>query len=327
MQAIVTLTFNPALDKSTVVQALIPDRKLKCSEPVCLPGGGGINVARAITILGENPTAVFFAGGFAGAEIENLLTQEGVKTLPVPIGGATRENLVIFDQSKQQQYLLDMPGPNITKAEWEMCLNQIESFSHLTYLVVSGSTPAGIPETAFTQLAHIANKKNARLIVDTSGAALLQAVNAGVYMIKPNLRELGFLAGIENITIQNAGDAAREIIKKGHCEVIIVSAGAGGVILVTQTQTIPITPPPVTVKSTVGAGDSLVAGIIIALSQNKDLLNAVQYGVACGTAATLNAGTELCRKADAEDLFKKIQNKNNRNNSNASRSAPLPAGN
>jgi 6-phosphofructokinase 2 len=326
MQTIVTLTFNPALDKSIVIQELVPDRKLKCSEPVYRPGGGGINVARAITILGGNPTAVFFSGGFAGNKIKSLLAQEGVGAIPIPISGITRENLVIFDQSKQQQYLLDMPGPTITEFEWEMCLNQIGSFSHLTYLVISGSTPASIPASAFMQLANIANKKNARLIVDTSGAALLQAVNAGVYMIKPNLRELGLLAGIDNINPQNAAEAAREIIKKKNCEVIIVSTGAGGAILITQTQTIPVTPPPATVKSTVGAGDSLVAGIIMGLTQNKDLLNAVHYGVACGTAATLNPGTELCRKADAERLFKKIQNQSKDNNLTANRSSPVPAG-
>ena len=327
MQAIVTLTFNPALDKSTVIQELIPDKKLKCSEPVYRPGGGGINVARAITVLGGNSIAVFFSGGSAGNKIKYLLAQEGVDAIPIPVVGTTRENLVIFDQSKQQQYLLDMPGPSITEFEWQMCLNQIESFSHLTYLVISGSTPASIPASVFTQLAHIANKKNARLIVDTSGAALLEAIKAGVYLIKPNLRELGLLAGIENINIQNAAEAAREIIKKENCEVIIVSTGAGGAILITQTQTIPITPPPVTVKSTVGAGDSLVAGIIMALTQNKDLLSAVHYGVACGTAATLNAGTELCRKADAEQLFKKIQNQSKGNNLIANRSSPVPAGN
>jgi 6-phosphofructokinase 2 len=311
MQAIVTLTFNPALDKSTIISELIPDRKLRCSEPIYRPGGGGINVARAITILGGKPIAVFFAGGAAGVDIKHLLSQEGVGAIPIPISGATRENLVIYEQSQQRQYLLDMPGPYITEFEWTMCLNQIDSFSRLTYLVVSGSTPASMPLSAFTQLAHIANKKNARLIVDTSGAALLQSVNAGVYLIKPNLRELGLLAGIENINTQNAPEAARKVLKKRNCEMIVVSIGAGGAILVTQTQTIPITPPPVIVKSTVGAGDSLVAGIVMGLAQNKDLLSAVQYGVACGTAATLNAGTELCRKSDIEELFRKIQNQKN----------------
>ncbi|CAN5321874.1 6-phosphofructokinase II [soil metagenome] len=306
MPAIVTITFNPALDKSTAIQELVPNRKLKCSIPVCEAGGGGINVARAIKKLGGEVVAVYLAGGNAGNEIARSLAAEGVESIITTIKGATRENLIVLDSSTNNQYLLDMPGPQVDTAEWQNCLNSIESLIGVEYIVASGSLPAGVPPDVFQKIVAIARKKNARLIVDTAGEGLKQAVKAGVYLIKPNLKELGVLAGRE-INEQTAAAAARELLQNGGCEAILVSMGPQGAILVTREQSLKIKPPAITVLSTVGAGDSLVAGIVLSLAKNKSLVEAVQYGVACGSAATMNSGTALCRKEDADHLFSILQ--------------------
>ena len=309
MPAIITVTFNPAIDKSTSVPVLIPEKKLKCALPVYEPGGGGINVARAIKKLGGEATAIYLAGGCTGKTFTQLLTDESVDSIVTATKESTRENLIVLDTASNLQYRFGMPGQEISEPEWQQCLQSIEQITDVEYIVASGSLSPGIPTDIFARIALIARKKNARLIVDTSGEALKEAVAAGVYLIKPNLGELSMLLGKEELNIELVDDAAKEVIEKGNCEVVVVSMGPAGAMLVTKELALQIMPPAVKRKSTVGAGDSMVAGIVLSLTRNKSLTEAVQYGVACGTAATMNAGTELCRKEDAEHLYKLIQYK------------------
>ena len=308
MPEIITVTFNPAIDKSTSVPVLIAEKKLNCALPVYEPGGGGINVARAIKKLGGEAVAVYLAGGYSGKTFTQLLTDELVESIVTETKENTRENLVVLETASNQQYRFGMPGPTISEPEWQACLKSIEKIKDVEYIVASGSLPPGIPTDIFARIAFIARKKKARLIVDTSGEALKQAVQAGVYLIKPNLGELSSLLGKEELNIELVDDAAREVIGKGNCEVVVVSMGPAGAMLVTKELALQIMPPAVKRKSTVGAGDSMVAGIALSLTRNKSLTEAVQYGVACGTAATMNHGTELCRKEDAEHLYKLIIN-------------------
>ena len=183
MAAIITITFNPALDKSVTVPELISEKKLKCSQPVYEPGGGGINVARAIKKLGGDPTAIFLAGGFAGDKISKLLADDGIIVQRINIIGNSRENLIAADLSTGRQYLFDMPGPTIKPNEWRACLNAVVLADGVQFIVVSGSIPAGLPDDIFKRLSFIAAKKKAKLIVDTSGKALQQAVETVFYMI------------------------------------------------------------------------------------------------------------------------------------------------
>jgi len=304
MSNIITLTFNPALDVSTSVQDMLPDKKLKCSDPVVEPGGGGINVARAIKKLGGNALAVYLAGGDTGKKITELLTAESVDSLVVLMKSPSRQNLVILDRSSNGQYLLDMPGPPVSEEELRACMAAVDQIPVIDYLVVSGSLPYGVHPRIFFEIAEIARRKQARLVVDTAGEALQEAVKAGAYLIKPNLKELSHLAGGGGtLSEENAANAARLVLQSSACEVIIVSLGSKGALLVTNELCLKITPPEVTALSTVGAGDSLVGGLVLSLSQGKALAEAVKYGVACGTSATISPGTELCRKADADHFF------------------------
>ena len=309
MPAIITITFNPAIDKSTSVPVLIPEKKLKCTLPIFEPGGGGINVARAIKKLGGEATAIYLAGGCSGKIFTQLLNDESVDSIVTATKESTRENLIVLDTASNLQYRLGMPGPEISEPEWQQCLQSIEQITDVEYIVASGSLSPGIPTDIFARIAFIARKKNARLIVDSSGDALKLAIQEGVYLIKPNLGELSLLLAKEELNIELVDDAAKEVIEKGNCEVVVVSMGPAGAMLVTKELALQIMPPAVKRKSTVGAGDSMVAGIVFSLSKNKTLTEAVQYGVASGTAATMNYGTELCRKKDVEHLYNLIQNK------------------
>ncbi len=312
MPAIVTLTLNPCIDKSTTVPRLVAEKKLKCTEPKLEPGGGGINVARAIKKLGGEAIAVYPAGGYTGKFFTELLQKEQVPDKVIAVSGMLRENIIVLDESANQQYRFGMPGPELQPQEWQHCLTAIEEMPDVSFIVASGSIPAGVPHDIFARLAEIARKKNARLVVDTSGDPLKQAAQKSVYLLKPNLGELSMLAGKEELNIESVEDVAREVIGKGSCEVIVVSLGAAGAMLVTAKECYNVVPPAVVRKSTVGAGDSMVAGIVWSLSQNKSLLRALHYGVACGTAATMNAGTELCRLQDVEKLYALISKSSTR---------------
>jgi 6-phosphofructokinase 2 len=309
MPAIFTLTFSPCIDKSTSVPQLIPEKKMKCSQPKSDPGGGGINVARAIKKLGGKATAVYPAGGYTGQAFNKLLADEKVPVVVIASENETRENIIVLEEEKNKQYRFGMPGTKLLENEWKECLHAIEKAKDIEFIVASGSLPAGVPDDVYAQLAVIAKKKKAKLVVDTSGEALKQALNEGVYLLKPNLGELGSLTGKEYLKPDEAEQAAKEIIEKGNCEVIVVSMGSKGAMLVTKKIVTTVIPPYVEIKSTVGAGDSMVAGIVYALSQGKGLEEALQYGVASGTAATLHPGTELCSKEDTDKLFAGIQKK------------------
>lgn len=309
MANIITITFNPALDKSIAVPALVPEKKLKCSQAKIDPGGGGINVSRAIHKLGGNSEAVFLSGGYTGKQFEALLAMEKIVSMALPIGGDTRENFIVFDESANLQYRFGMDGPLVKEEEWAQILDHITKQEHINYLVASGSLPPGIPAEIFGQLAVIAKQKNARLVVDTSGTALQLAVKEGVFLCKPNLSELSSLYGKEKLALEEVGLAAKSIIANGGCEAMVISMGAEGAMLVTAAEQFQCKPPAVTIRSTVGAGDSMVAGITLALSNGLGYEDALRYGVAAGTAATLNAGTELCKKEDTERIFAQLKQK------------------
>lgn len=307
MEKIVTLTLNPAIDKSTTVKSIVPDKKLRCSQPKFEPGGGGVNVSRALKRLHVNSTAIYLAGGYSGKFYEQLLDNEGIESLVVPIDGHTRENLIVVDESANLQYRFGMPGPSVREDEWQQCLNMIEQCKDIEFIVASGSLPDGVPMDFFARLTSVSKKMNAKLILDTSGEPLRNAVDDGVYMIKPNLGELSSLHGVEELKEDDAVNAARDIINKGGCEIMVISMGPSGALLVSKNEVVQSKAPTVKKRSTVGAGDSMVAGMVFALSKGFNLEDVLQYGIATGTATTMNPGTELCKKEDVERLFKNLQ--------------------
>ena len=307
MSKIITITFSPCIDKSTSISCLIPEKKLQCAPPKLEPGGGGINVARALKKLGEEAIAIFPSGGYTGKFFNHLMERENINSKIIEIENETRENIIVLDQSINAQYRFGMPGSELNEHEWKECLRAVEEINDANFIIASGSLPPGVPVNIYAMLAEIAKEKNAKLIVDTSGEALKEAVQKGIYLLKPNLGELAYLAGVDELKPGDIVSVSREIIEKGMCEVIVISMGMAGATIVTKDFTEIITAPKVTRKSTVGAGDSMVAGIVFFLSRGESLREAAKFGVACGTAATMNAGTELCKKEDAFQLYEMMQ--------------------
>lgn len=307
MANIVTITTNPVLDKSADIEQVVPDRKLRCRPPRFEPGGGGINVSRAIQRLGGDSLAIFTAGGPFGEMFKHLLDEEEVSSYPVQISGNTRESFTVFECASNQQFRFIMPGPKLSQGEWESCLSAVTELKPSPeYVVASGSLPPGVPEYFYGLLAEAISGSDTKLIVDTSGAELRAAVKHGVYLLKPNMRELKHLAGEEIKTEEEQERVAERLIQEGNAQVVIVSLGAAGALLVADGVSERIRAPTVQIRSKIGAGDSMVAGIVLALSRGRSLSEAARYGVAAGAAAVSTPGTELCPREKTDSLFKKI---------------------
>jgi 6-phosphofructokinase 2 len=306
-EPIVTLTMNPAVDESTRVASVVPERKLRCAAPSYQPGGGGINVARAVHTLGGETLAWYVAGGPGGQLLDDLLSEEGVPHEGFAADGWTRINLIVAEESSDQQYRFGLPGAEVSEAQWRACLDHLRAMAPPPYLVASGSLPPGVPDDFFAQLARIAKDRGIRVIIDTSGEPLRQAAEEGVFLLKPNARELSEITGREFADEAEQEQLAREVLGEAACEAVVLSLGAAGVLLVTGDHTDRIRAPSVPIRSKVGAGDSTVAGIVTALSRDYPLPQAVRFGVAAGAAAVMTPGTELCRREDTERLYEQLR--------------------
>ena len=303
MSDVVTLTVNPCIDVSASVARVVPEDKLRCDAPRYDPGGGGINVARVLAILGGQSRAIWTSGGLTGDFLARLLDAHGVNHLPIPVVGMMRQNVIIYESATGLQYRFGMPGAPLSREEQFACGQAIGAAANeCRVIVLSGSLP---PDTPINLYRRIIDRLPAgpRVIVDTSGAALRETIGPGLFLIKPNRRELSQLAGCRIDDEGAWADAALRLVRDGAAEAIAASLGAEGVILATADGTETIRAPDVPIQSKVGAGDSMVGGIAAMLARGESVSAAVRYGVAAGTAAVMTPGTDLCRRDDVERLF------------------------
>lgn len=306
MREILTLTVNPALDMATHVPRLVHDEKLRCDVPRYDPGGGGINVARAVHGLGGKSHALYLAGGPTGALLSSRLAEEGVHHRAIRIEGNTRENVMVHEAATHHRYRFVMPGPTISSEEAECALEMLEALAaEAAYVVASGSLAPGLPEDFFARVARIVKRCGARFVLDTSGPPLRAALEEGVFLVKPNREELRALAG-RDIGPEEIREFAVELVERGRTEVAVVSLGAEGAFVASKDLRADIPAAKVTVVSTVGAGDSYVAGLVLALSRDWDLPRACRYGAAAAGATLLTPGTQLSTLADTERLFAEL---------------------
>ncbi|ACQ92036.1 1-phosphofructokinase [Tolumonas auensis DSM 9187] len=308
MPLIVTLTLTPSLDTATSTAKVYPEGKLRCQAPVFEPGGGGINVARAITHLGGQATALLPSGGPTGAHLVELLQQEGVTVDALQTHDWTRQNLHVVSDATGEQFRFVMPGAALHEDEWQQLLTKIAQLPAGTLLVLSGSLPPNMTTSAVTELLQCARQQGLRTIVDSSGDALKAAVAfGGLELLKPNQSELAELTGQSLEQPDQVVNAARSLISQGAAKRIVVSLGPQGALAVDAEQCIQVVPPPVIKRSTVGAGDSMVGAMVLKLAEDAPLADMVRFGVAAGTAATMNQGTKLCSKDDTEKLYQYLQ--------------------
>lgn len=302
---IVTLTVNPSIDKSTYFTGLEPEQKIRCERPRFDAGGGGINVSKAIKRLGGDSLCVFTTGGVTGNFLKELVKKEGLDFETIETKSWTRENFIAVDIETNDQYRFGFPGNEITAVENKTIINTIKHLK-TDYLVLSGSLNDGLDDDYYGKLVSVANKSGTKVIVDTSGEPLKHVLESGAYLVKPNSVELAKMVGVEKLAINEVAEAAREIIGKGGAEILVVSLGPEGAVIVTKNVFEHVKAPKVEKRTTVGAGDSMVGAMVWALSTHKSIPEVIRWGVACGSAATMNEGTQLFNLKDAEAIFKTL---------------------
>ena len=303
MASIYTLTLSPSLDSATMTPQIYPEGKLRCSAPVFEPGGGGINVARAITHLGGKATAIFPAGGATGEHLVALLADEQVAVDTVDARDWTRQNLHVHVESSGEQYRFVMPGAKLSDDEFRQLEEKVLTIESGSLLVISGSLPPGVKTEKLTALVQAVLQRGIRCIVDSSGDALKAALEPRqLELVKHNQKELSALVNRELNQPDDVRTAAEELVRTGKAHRVVVSLGPQGALAVDKTGCVQVVPPPMKSQSTVGAGDSMVGAMVLKLAQGASLLEMARYGVAAGSAATINQGTRLCSLADTQKI-------------------------
>ncbi|AHH19666.1 putative hexose kinase, 1-phosphofructokinase family [Nocardia nova SH22a] len=301
---IVTLTMNPAIDVAGRTGHVVATDKMRCVAPRYDPGGGGINVSRTVSVLGEPVTAVFPAGGHTGEFLEELVRSAGIPACVVATAEPTRENVAVTADDTGDQYRFVFPGPRLTPVEQHRCLAMVRQCAvGADYVVASGSLPPGVAPDFYQVLADICAAQGVRLILDASGAAL-RAVRGGVFLIKPSVRELAQLTGRALPGRDEQIAAADELVTGGVAEIVVVSLGAEGALVVTAGRSRWFAPHTVPVRSGIGAGDAMVGGITVGLTRGFDIDDAVRLGVAAATAALTTSGTGPGLRNRIDELYR-----------------------
>jgi 6-phosphofructokinase 2 len=299
---IYTVTLNPILDRIVAVEELIYDDANTVVEEKKFPRGKGIDVSRVIKELGGQSVAMGFAGGYNGLELVGRLVNEGIICDFTKIHNETRAHITIFQRKKKLQTLLSTLCPVISQIEADEFFRKIQDIPANSCVVISGNVPQGMSDSFFAQLITTLKERDIKVTLDTDEEALKRGVDAGPYLIKPNIHEFGRLVETNVSEIEDIIKYARPYEDK--VKYIVVSMGAKGVVGISKEGNYHVIPPKINVRSSIGAGDSLTAGIIFALNENTLFEDALALGVACGTASALNPGGDLCQKNDI-DMVKK----------------------
>jgi 6-phosphofructokinase 2 len=303
---IVTLTLNPAVDGSAEAEVVRPVRKTRTSNERYDPGGGGINVARVVQELGGSALAVYLGGGATGSVLDELLDAHNIPRRRVPIRDHTRVSHAVFERPTGLEYRFVPEGPQVSEEEWRACLATLDELA-FDWLVASGSLPRGVPSTFYVEVARIAAGKRARFALDTSGEALRASLSAGgLYLVKPSLGELESAVERPLPDPRDQEAAASDLVRSGAVEILAATMGHHGALLTTREGSFRLRAPDVQARSTVGAGDSFLGAMTLALAQGQAPWTAFTRGVAAGTAAVLTPGTQLCRREEVERMHERI---------------------
>ncbi len=305
---ILTVTLNPAIDISTATPHVLAGPKLRCIEPETDPGGGGINVSRAIRILGGQSTALVALGGATGERLAGMLIRAGLTLAGFDAPGETRESFSVLDGATHQQFRFVLPGARWPKTATTAALDAIERAAQPGALVVlSGSQPPGVeadfPVRALARL----RTRGATMILDTSGAPLFRVAegrDAHLDVLRMNHDEAAELAGQPLATRKESADFAQSLVRAGVARIVIVARGSEGNVLATDEERHFASAYEVPVKSRVGAGDSFVGAFTLSLARGESVAQALKWGTATASAAVMTPGTKLCTMSDVKRLMR-----------------------
>lgn len=295
---ILTLTPNPSLDLTYELDELVRGEVQRSESMSVEAGGKGINVSRNLTANGAASQAVAPIGGPSGEQFISLLEGVDIELIQVPVAGAVRMN-VSLAESGGVGTKINAGGPELSEDELDLLLEKTaEAANDATWLAVCGSLPSGAPKDLYARVVALAREAGCRTAVDSSGPPLAATLEEGPDLIKPNLEELSELVSRELTTFGDALEAAKEVRARG-VGTILLSLGADGAVLLDEEGALHADTPPFTPRSTVGAGDSLLAGFLFAAGDREA---ALVEAVAWGAAATRLPGS---RGPTPEDLDRK----------------------
>jgi len=305
-QKLLTVTLNPTVDAASESETVRPTRKIRTFDESFHPGGGGINVARVIHRLGGDVTALYARGGVMGAVLDQLLHDQGVVCHIVEIDGNTRINNVIHETSTGMEYRFIAEGPVLCDADWHKIIAAVEK-QEWHWLIVSGSLPRGVPVEIYDELITLKNKRAGNIVIDTSGIGLDHVLEkGGMTLVKPSQGEFEAWHGKLFASVADLALAARDLVAQGISEIVVVTLGHQGAVMASADTSLYLPAPPVRVVSASGAGDSFVAGMVHALARGQGQEDAFRLGVACGSAAVMEKGTDLCQLASIKNLFEHL---------------------
>ncbi len=309
VRKVLTVTINPAVDVTTEVEALEPKKKLRCAPPRYDPGGGGINVARMIANLGGDGCAFVVAGGSSGKMLRELCEEEGLETEWFEIPDRTRELLKVLACDTGEMYRFVLPGPAIEARDQDAILDRIGALAgDFEWVVASGSLAPNMPSDFHARLARRVRDAGARFVVDTSGAALKEAVGAGVHLIKPDMHEASELAGRDVAQAREHQEALLDALLDRGADIAIVTLGPEGAIAADRDGArLRLRPPHVQEKSPVGAGDAFLGAAVHALSQGESLEQAVRLAVAAAAATVETKGTQVTTRDAILELRERVR--------------------
>ncbi|HLI97375.1 MAG TPA: 1-phosphofructokinase [Candidatus Baltobacteraceae bacterium] len=305
MPCITTVTLNPALDEAVALETLTLGGKNRCSLDSLDPGGKGVNASRVIRRLGRATLALGFAGGLTGELLRNNLDSEGVPNAFVRVGESTRVNIMIYERGSGRRSRLYLPGPHVTEEALREIESRLSEVPQQSVVVLGGSVPPGVAPTVYRDLVHALNEGHVKCIVDTSGEALAAVLPAHPDLVKPNIEEASALLQRALLDDEDVLAAARELRELG-AEQVVISQGAQGAVGVNAAGAWKAVPPRIVAYSTVGSGDSMVAGLAIAMDEGGSLVDGMRLGSAAGAATAMISGTQLCRAQDVHALLDRI---------------------
>lgn len=296
---IYTVTFNPSLDYIVSVDGFTTGCVNRTNTELLFPGGKGINVSLVLKNLGFDSTALGFMAGFTGKEIERLLSESDVKSSFITVkDGISRINVKLRSDEETE---VNGMGPNIGKADIQKLYSQLDLIKDGDVLVLAGSIPSVMPESMYMDIMKYLEAKNIRIVVDATKDLLMNVLEYHPFLIKPNNHELGEIFGVTLKTKDEVIPYAKKMQEKGAVNVLVSMAGEGALLLSEDGKVYESEPPKGTVKNSVGAGDSMVAGFIAGYEKTGDYEQAFYTGLCTGSASAFS--DELATKDAVNKLL------------------------
>ena len=290
---IYTLTLNPAIDRELTVDKVEYDKVLSALEARVDLGGKGFNVSRMLMSLGTASIAVGFVGGNTGRRLQDGLNMLGIASDFVWVEGETRTNISIVTKLHDHYIKVNEKGPQVSEAKQAELLDKIDSIAKAgDWWVLAGSLPPEVDDSFYARIVKVLNDRGAIAILDTTGEALRLGCYEKPFLIKPNREETQALTGLPVDIPTQVATAAEELCKMG-AENVVISLGKSGALLQTADATWMVHPPVIEEKNPIGAGDSMVGGLVWALARGIPLNEALSWGVASGAAAASLSGTDV----------------------------------